>query len=262
MHLAEICKWVRTEAGYAAHLRPISSTFSIFPRSWSGSRRRDSGPEAGGRQSVEDCGRNRVFCSQHLQVCNAYITGSPSPAVQATSRAQFMHTSHRTLHAGCKRGVGPWARCRGRGAPGFSNAWRPTRFAAGSSPRLAEVRRFSYIAHETRTGGRSCVQTTRYRLYDVYTARMQQDIAPVRVPTALATLQSHRHTQDAAETTRGGALQVCFTRHLRRHAQPMRCMRLIRTLCWPHSISCDKHATTEAEQELLASWTCRRSARS
>ena len=50
---------------------------------------------------------------------------------------------------------------------------------------------------------------------------MQRDIAPVRVPTALATLQSHRHTQDAAKTTRGGALQVCFTRHLRRHAQPM-----------------------------------------
>ena len=65
---------------------------------------------------------------------------------------------------------------------------------------------------------------------------MQRDIAPVRVPTGtavrpLATLQrqSHRHTQDAAETTRGGALQVCFTRHLRRHAQPMRFMRLVHT---------------------------------
>ena len=91
---------------------------------------------------------------------------------------------------------------------------------------------------------------------------MQRDIAPVRVPTALATLQSHRHTQDAAETTRGGALQVCFTRHLRRHAQPMRFMRLVHTLCRPRSLSRDKHATTEAEQELLASWTCRRSARS
>ena len=29
----------------------------------------------------------------------------------------------------CKRGVGPCARCRGRGAPGLSNARRPTRFA-------------------------------------------------------------------------------------------------------------------------------------
>ena len=98
--------------GYALHLRPISSSFSNFPRSWSGSRRRDSGPEAGGRQSVEDCGRNRGFCSQHLQVCNAYITGSPSPAVQATSRAQFMHTSHRTLHAGAKGG---WVHVRAAG---------------------------------------------------------------------------------------------------------------------------------------------------
>ena len=128
--------------------------------------------------------------------------------------------------------------------------------------RLAEVRRFFNIAHETRTGGRSRVQTVIYCLYDVYTARMQRDIAPVRVPTALATLQSHRHTQDAAKTTRGGALQVCFTRHLRRHAQPMRFMRLVHTLCRPRSLSRDKHATTEAEQELLACWTCRRSARS
>ena len=29
---------------------------------------------------------------------------------------------------GCKRGVGPWVRCRGRGAPGLSNVRRPTRF--------------------------------------------------------------------------------------------------------------------------------------
>ena len=52
---------------------------------------------------------------------------------------------------------------------------------------------------------------------------MHWDIVPMRVPTALATLQSHTHTQDAAKTTRGGALQVCFTRHLRRHAQPKVC---------------------------------------
>ena len=63
-------------------------------------------------------------------------------------------------------------------------------YAAGSSPRLAEVCRFFNIAHETRTGGHSRVQTVIYCLYDVYTARMQQGIAPVRVPTALATLQS------------------------------------------------------------------------
>ena len=131
MHLAEICKWVRTEAGIRCSPAPhLVDVLEKFPRSWSGSRRRDSGPEAEGRHSIGDCGRNRVFCAEHLQVCNAYITGSPSPAVQATSRAQFMHTSHRTLHV---RANGGWvhvacARCRGRGAPGPSNARRPTRF--------------------------------------------------------------------------------------------------------------------------------------
>ena len=83
---------------------------------------------------------------------------------------------------------------------------------AGSSPRLAEVRRFSHIAHGTRTGGRSRVRTVRYCLYDVYTARMHRGIAPVRVPTALATLQSHRHTQDDTDTAHSHALQMCSVR--------------------------------------------------
>ena len=65
---------------------------------------------------------------------------------------------------------------------------------AGSSPRLAEVRRLSYIAHGTRTGGRSRVRTGRYCLYDVYTVRMHRDIAPVRVPTAPATLHGATDT--------------------------------------------------------------------
>ena len=36
-------------------------------------------------------------------------------------------------------------------------------------------------------------------------------------------------------------------------------MRLDRTLCRRPSLSSDKRTTTEAEQELLTSWTCRRS---
>ena len=83
----------------------------------------------------------------------------------------------------------------------------------GPAPRLAEVRRFSYIAHGTRTGGRSRVRTVRYCLYDVYTVRMHRDIAPVRVPTAPATLQSHRHTQNDTDTAHDHALQSCSMRH-------------------------------------------------
>ena len=97
---------------YAPHLRPISSTFSKYPRSWSGSRRRESGPEAEGRHAIGDCGRNRIFCTYLLQACNAYITGSSSPAIQAASRAQFMHTSHRTLHV---RAKGGWVHVRAAG---------------------------------------------------------------------------------------------------------------------------------------------------
>ena len=41
-----------------------------------------------------------------LKVRNAYITGNPSPAVQATSRAQFMCTSYRTLRVCAKGGWG------------------------------------------------------------------------------------------------------------------------------------------------------------
>ena len=114
---------------YAPHLRPISSKFSKYPKSWSGSRRRESGPEAEGRHSIGDCGRNRVFCTYLLQACNAYVTGSPSPAAQAPSRAQFMHTSHRTLHAGAKGGWGDGRAAGGGAHRGFRNVRRPTRFA-------------------------------------------------------------------------------------------------------------------------------------
>ena len=99
--------------GYALHLRPISSSFSKFPRSWSGSRRRDSGPEAGGRQSVGECARNRFICVATLLVCNAYIVGDPSPAVQAPSNMQFMHTGHRTLRV---RAKGGWSHVRAAGS--------------------------------------------------------------------------------------------------------------------------------------------------
>ena len=101
-------------------------------QSWSGSRRRESGPEAEGRQSVEECARNRFICSATLLVRNAYIAGNRSPAVQAPPNIWFACTSvHGPPYAacGCKWGVGPCARCRGRGAPELSNARRPTRFA-------------------------------------------------------------------------------------------------------------------------------------
>ena len=94
---------------YAPHLRPISSTFSKYPKSWSGSRRRESGPEAEGRHSIGDCRRNRIFCTDLLQACNAYITGSPSPPFQAPSRAQFMCTGYRTLRV-CAKGGCPTKR--------------------------------------------------------------------------------------------------------------------------------------------------------
>ena len=122
---------------YAPHLRPISSTFSKYPKSWSGSRRRESGPEAEGRHSIGDCGRNRFFCKYLLQVCNAYITGNPSPAVQAPSRAQFMHTGHRTLHAGAKGGWGHGCAAGGAAHRGFrTSGGRPGSF--GRCP-LAEL---------------------------------------------------------------------------------------------------------------------------
>ena len=72
---------------------------------------------------------------------------------------------------------------------------------------------YYYIAYGTRTGGRSRVRTVGYCLYDVYTVRMHRDIAPVRVPTAPATLQSHRHTQNDTDTAHEHALQSCSMRH-------------------------------------------------
>ena len=54
-----------------------------------------------------------------------------APFPRSSSNFLWSVHAHRAPYAaarGCKRGVGPWARCRGRGAPGLSNAWRPTRF--------------------------------------------------------------------------------------------------------------------------------------
>ena len=42
---------------------------------------------------------------------------------------------------------------------------------------------------------------------------MHRDIAPVRVPTAPATLQSHRHTQNDTDTPHDHALKSCSMRH-------------------------------------------------
>ena len=98
-------------------------------QSWSGSRRRESGPEAEGRQSVGECARNRFICSATLRVRNAYIAGNRSPAVQAPPNILFAVHGPPYAACGCKWGVGPCARCRGRGAPELSNARRPTRFA-------------------------------------------------------------------------------------------------------------------------------------
>ena len=44
---------------------------------------------------------------------NAYITGHPFPAVQATSYGQFMRTGHRTLREGAKGGRGAMGALQG-----------------------------------------------------------------------------------------------------------------------------------------------------
>ena len=133
---------------------------------------------------------------------------------------------------------------------------------AGSSPRWTDFCRFCCIAPGTRMSARRSVLQVIYYHYDEYLARMRRDIAPVHDIATFCTLQEPQITTDDPETTRDHALQTCCTRHLRRHAQPLHCMRLDRTLCRRPSLSSDKRTTTEAEQELLTSWTCRRSARS
>ena len=122
-------------------------------------------------------------------------------------------------------------------APAAALAARGPFVSMSDALRVALQHRVSDDSHISRTKRARAAAHVFKRLDIVYMMYIQLGCSrtytghsPVRVPTALATLQSHRHTQDAAETTRGGALQVCFTRHLRRHAQPMRCMRLIRTL--------------------------------
>ena len=53
-----------------------------------------------------------------------------APFPRSSSNFLWSVHAHRAPYAAraCKRGVGPCARCRGRGAPGPSNARRPTRF--------------------------------------------------------------------------------------------------------------------------------------
>ena len=123
--------------GYAPHLRPISSSFSQFPRSGSGSRRRESGPEAEGRQSDEECARNRFICVATLLVRNTYIAGNPSPAVQAPPNFLFACTGHRTLRV---RAKGGWAHLRAAGRA-VHRAFRTSAGRAGSLGRcpLAEL---------------------------------------------------------------------------------------------------------------------------
>ena len=121
---------------YAPHLRPISSTFSKYPRSWSGSRRRESGPEAEGRHSIGDCGRNRVFTALLTQGAQCLPYWQPFPRGSSTfPRAVHAHWPPYATRA-CKRGLGRCARSSGRGAPGSSIARKPTsvRSAGARSP--------------------------------------------------------------------------------------------------------------------------------
>ena len=53
-----------------------------------------------------------------------------APFPHSSSTFLWSVHAHRALYAAraCNRGVGPWARCRERSAPGLSNVRRPTRF--------------------------------------------------------------------------------------------------------------------------------------
>ena len=68
----------------------------------------------------------------------------------------------------------------------------------------------------------------------------------MHVTAVFCTLHSHRPPQTITYTTRGGALQVGFTRHLCRHARPLHCTRLSRMHRRPPRLSSDKRATTAA----------------
>ena len=65
--------------------------------------------------------------------------GSPSPAVQVPSRAQFMHTGHRTLHVRAKGGWGHVRAAAGAAHRGLrSPGGRPGSLGRGArSPRSA-----------------------------------------------------------------------------------------------------------------------------
>ena len=77
-----------------------------------------------------------------------------------------------------------------------SVSWRGIVRPAGSRPRLAETCRFSYIAHETRTGGRSRVRTVRYCLYDV-----QLECTGTWPPCAFRPRQPRSRATDTHRTT-------------------------------------------------------------
>ena len=78
--------------------------------------------------------------SRGLRAEENFLCGTPAgaqylhywqPFPRSSSNFLWSVHAHRPPYAACvcKRGVGPCARCRGRGAPGLSNARRPTRFA-------------------------------------------------------------------------------------------------------------------------------------
>jgi hypothetical protein len=94
---------------------------------------------------------------------------------------------------------------------------------AGSSPRLAEVRRFSHIAHGTRTGGRSRVRTVRYCLYDVYSIHVQLECTGAYSPRARSDRASHApepqtHTGRHRYGTQSCTANVLCAATLFRHA--------------------------------------------
>ena len=98
---------------YAPHLRPISSTFSKYPKYWSGSRRRDSGPEAEGRR-----------LNRGLRAELSFLFGTPAgvqclhywqPFPRSSSNFTRAVHAHQPPYAtrGCKRGVGPLGALQG-----------------------------------------------------------------------------------------------------------------------------------------------------
>ena len=74
-----------------------------------------------GGDSIGDCGRNRIFTALLTQGAQCLHYWQPFPRSSSNfTRAVHAHQPPYATRA-CKRGVGPCARCRGRGAPGPSN---------------------------------------------------------------------------------------------------------------------------------------------